>query len=154
MKYNDDGTIQEIKVKAFDTLPVGTEVDYDGTTVPSGYVQVADPNTYSTDEVRIGTWINGKPLYRKTFVYENLSQISSGSYGTINTGLSNVNVIKIEGINESQDICRMLPFSLSGYLINILTVNNGANIRIYINGTFTTINDNAIITLEYTKTTD
>lgn len=33
---------------------------------------------YSTDEVRIGTWIDGKPLYRKTFVntYSNVSNIN------------------------------------------------------------------------------
>ena len=42
MKYNDNGTIKEIKVKSFDTLPVGTEVDYDGETVPSGWTEVDD----------------------------------------------------------------------------------------------------------------
>ena len=40
MKYNDDGTIKEIKVKSFDTLPVGAELDYDGTTVPSGWTEI------------------------------------------------------------------------------------------------------------------
>ena len=45
MKYNDDGTIKEIKVKAFDTLPVGAEVDYNGETVPDGWTEVDDVET-------------------------------------------------------------------------------------------------------------
>jgi hypothetical protein len=42
MKYNDNGEYKDIYVKAFDTLPVGTIVDYDGETVPSGYEEVSD----------------------------------------------------------------------------------------------------------------
>lgn len=44
MKYNDNGTIKEVKVKAFDTLPVGTEVDYDGSVVPDGWEEVIGTN--------------------------------------------------------------------------------------------------------------
>ena len=40
MKYNDNGEYKDIYVKAFDTLPIGTEVDYDGETVPSGWEEV------------------------------------------------------------------------------------------------------------------
>ena len=42
MKYNDNGEIKNIVVKASDSLPVGTEVDYDGATVPNGWAKV-DP---------------------------------------------------------------------------------------------------------------
>ena len=44
MKYNDNGTYKDIYVKAFDTLPVGTEVDYDGNTVPDGWEEVYSDN--------------------------------------------------------------------------------------------------------------
>ena len=39
MKYRDPvtGEFKDITVKASDTLPIGTIVDYDGTTVPSGW---------------------------------------------------------------------------------------------------------------------
>ena len=37
MKYNDNGTIKDIVIKAGDTLPVGTIVEYDGDTIPDGY---------------------------------------------------------------------------------------------------------------------
>lgn len=42
MKYNDNGTYKDIYVKSFDTLPVGTEVDYDGNTVPTGWTEVEE----------------------------------------------------------------------------------------------------------------
>lgn len=42
MKYNDNGTVKEIVVKAGDTLPIGTIVEYEGTTIPDGYTVVED----------------------------------------------------------------------------------------------------------------
>lgn len=45
MKYNDNGEYKDIYVKTFDTLPVGTEVDYDGETVPSGWIEVSEYET-------------------------------------------------------------------------------------------------------------
>ena len=44
VKYKDSttGNMLPVSVKVGDTLPVGTELDYDGDTVPLGYEQVAD----------------------------------------------------------------------------------------------------------------
>lgn len=42
MKYNDNGEYKDIYVKTFDTLPVGTEVDYDGSVVPDGWTDTTD----------------------------------------------------------------------------------------------------------------
>lgn len=44
MKYRDPetGELKEISVKAADTLPIGTIVDYDGTEVPDGWEKVDD----------------------------------------------------------------------------------------------------------------
>ena len=50
MKYNDNGEYKDIYAKAFDTLPIGTEVDYTGDSVPDGWTQV--------DEV---VWTNPNP---------------------------------------------------------------------------------------------
>lgn len=41
MKYNDNGEWKDIIVKATDTLPIGTEVDYNGTDVPDGWEEVS-----------------------------------------------------------------------------------------------------------------
>lgn len=45
MKYNDNGTYKDIYIKTFDTLPVGTEVDYDGETVPDGWSVISENYT-------------------------------------------------------------------------------------------------------------
>ena len=55
MKYNDNGEYKDIYIKTFDTLPVGTEVDYDGQTVPSGWSEVTD---YDTGWVDMSSYIN------------------------------------------------------------------------------------------------
>ena len=77
MKYNDNGTYKDIYVKTFDTLPVGAEVDYDGSVVPDGWTEVLDvqPSVYSADETICGTWL-GKPLYRKVYDIGNLPNAS------------------------------------------------------------------------------
>lgn len=40
MKYNDNGTVKNIVVKAGDTLPIGTIVEYEGKTIPDGYEEI------------------------------------------------------------------------------------------------------------------
>lgn len=42
IKYNDNGTFKDIKVKVGDNIPVGAEFDYDGSTIPVGYEEVSD----------------------------------------------------------------------------------------------------------------
>lgn len=67
-----------------DTLPIGTIVDYNGTTVPDGYEQVDDPNSYSTNEVEIGTWIDGSKIYRKTII---INSVGTAGTWTLDTGV-------------------------------------------------------------------
>lgn len=55
-----------------ETLPVGTELDYDGDTVPSGWEQVDNPEEYSTNEVKTNKIWLGKPVYRKVIYISNL----------------------------------------------------------------------------------
>lgn len=47
MKYNDNGTIKEISVKASDTLPIGSVVEFDGDTIPSGWEEVTQKGRLS-----------------------------------------------------------------------------------------------------------
>ena len=109
-------------------------------------------NKYSTTEEVVGTWIDGKPIYRKTF--NNIS-ITSSEYSVISiaTGLTIDNLINI-----------------SGYLVNngrwIVTLNS-ADIQ-YANmarvsydkqtSSLELIAQNwtgtATVTIEYTKNTD
>lgn len=53
---------------------------------------------YSTDEIRVGTWIDGKPIYRK--VVQGKTQLSSG-WKSVSTIPHLDTVIKIEGVIHS-----------------------------------------------------
>ena len=71
-----------------DTLPIGSEIDYTGSSVPAGWEEVAD---YSTNEVNTGkTWIDGKPIYRRVVD----AGTSSGSgYTNVNHNIANIDTL-------------------------------------------------------------
>lgn len=64
MKYNDNGTYKDIYIKSFDTLPIGTEVDYDGDTAPTGWTEISEVIT-GTLEMASPTNITGTATYYK-----------------------------------------------------------------------------------------
>lgn len=93
MKYRDEnGVFQDLYLPPTgDTLPIGSEVDYEGETVPYGWEQITDPNNYSTDEVNTGKiWTDGKPIYRKVF-NGNLSNDSNTQ--TVTHSISNIGTV-------------------------------------------------------------
>ena len=149
MKYRDeDGDFQELYFKASDTLPVGTEVDYDGETAPAGWEEIDEPkDTYSTDEVKTNkVWIDGKPIYRKV-ISTNLP--SGTGWNLTFAPISNVDeIVNLYGIEEKS---RFIPYIESGYEV-FIDYNNGY-IRVY--QASTAFNNKLInIIVEYTKTTD
>lgn len=63
MKYKgEDGELKDIYIKAVDTLPVGTIVEYDAEGVPNGWEEVG---TNFTEERVIGKYTDGKTLYHR-----------------------------------------------------------------------------------------
>lgn len=56
MKYRDPNTgqLKELSLKAADTLPIGTIVDYDGEEVPEGWEEVTDKVLWSGNEAPAG----------------------------------------------------------------------------------------------------
>ena len=51
------------------SIPIDAIIDYDGDEVPEGYEEVPDPNVFSTTEKVVGTWIDGRTLYQRTWTY-------------------------------------------------------------------------------------
>ena len=111
-------------------------------------------NKYSTTEQTIGTWIDGKPLYRKVVVYTG----TKSNFVQIPHGISNFKEI----INVSGKIAdRILPtaygatgtLNTSNYFAFIYLVNP-TNIEISISNYLITSSSPIILILEYTKTTD
>lgn len=111
-------------------------------------------NTYLTEEQRIGTWIDKKPLYRRIAIV-NISSSSSGSqilsfsgwnvetiildYGKSYHKLTNNNTLNIDFFYSTSDWSRTY------------TNSNG----VYFNyGSSLTAKGTMVLFLEYTKTTD
>ena len=148
MKYNDNGEYKDIYVKAFDTLPVGTEVDYDGSTVPSGWTAI---ESYSTNEIKTGeNWIDGKPLYRKVINIGNLPNTGTKNVALNITNLSQI--INMYGYAIANDFTLPLPYisTSAEYQVGIQVAGNNLQI---VTG-FDRSAFAGYVVVEYTKTTD
>ena len=158
MKYNDNGTYKDIYVKTFDTLPIGTEVDYDGNTVPDGWSEIEDiqPNVYSTTEQKIGTWIDGKPIYRTILN----PTVSGTGYISYSHGISNFSHIvkaygfflRNSGTISWQVINRGASDAETAYGFDICDITSSVY-HLLVGTSFTDV-ANCYVILEYTKTTD
>lgn len=136
-----------------ESLPVGTEVDFDGqaSDIPVGWEEV---ESYSTSEVKTAdNWIDDKPIYRKVVNFGSLPNATSKN---VSHNISNLeNMINIKGWTKRDDGTTFpLPYE-SGTNIseNIALFTNNTNISIYC-GTNRTEFSTTYIILEYTKTTD
>ena len=107
---------------------------------------------YSTEEIAIGTWIDGKTIYRNVIYFGALPNASSKSMAH---GISNVDkFIRVYGIANKSN-------AADGRVIPYVTATSKGNIELYQDETTITIctgNDRsmfeAYVILEYTKTTD
>ena len=105
---------------------------------------------YSTNEQVIGTWLDGKPLYQKTFTvsgtYRGNSTVDISSYID-----SNINIVYVDGMGKYTDSDGDNYFALNNaifiypqYNFNTLKLNWGSS----------TLPVEVTITIRYTKTTD
>jgi hypothetical protein len=117
----------------------------------------SEMNTYSTTERRVGTWIDGKPIYQKTI---DCGALPNATIKTIPHNISNIKEIyKIEGIamihTDSQHTVRSLPMVLrnADAVSNVALGVTNSNIEIDTTGN-RTVYTLSYVTLQYTKTTD
>ena len=102
-------------------------------------------NIYSTDEIVVGKWIDGRPLYQKTYTCTTPS--SAGTVLDVATLADEIESRKIDGMVNC-----MVPVNYYGsttYYSRCYTIDKKLHIAVggYVNMT-------AYITLKYTKTTD
>ena len=111
---------------------------------------VNDLNTYSTTEIRIGTWL-GKPLYRKVF---NVNSISTSNTDLVNiTSLNYSQIVKVYGMlntDNNQHFPIPLTDSSANYSVIFATSTALRGRAAVGSGNFA----NAWLAVEYTKTTD
>lgn len=111
---------------------------------------------YSTEEHIIGTWVDGKPLYEKTFLKTLSSTSTGGGYGSAidSTDLPNGIIRSLSGY------CGSMPFNgeFSRYDQNWEGYANiwgtGQNTAAYNFRWGDTASADAVIIVQYTKTTD
>lgn len=122
-------------------LTAGTGIEITGKNIINNI-----QGNYSTEEVKIGTWKDGKPLYRKTF------NITSGLSPSLNIphNISNIDYCKCYGtlITGSSTIEQF--YANSSDYFRCFRDGGAVKIRYGTGNKPTTI----IINLEYTKTTD
>ena len=118
---------------------------------------VANKNVYSTTETKIGTWKDGKPLYRK--VIEKQIAANTNSTENLSTyGITNQNVVIID---VGSSYAKYTNDVGGGYAPIVYNVSSSDRATVYVNGLgqLSIQNQNTnqrtyVITLLYTKTTD
>ena len=113
--------------------------------VPADFIkEVSKLNSYSTDEINTGrTWIDGKPIYRKSF-----SGTSIPSDKIIGSVTNCDGVVSILGTIKNSADGNWLPVSYSGVVYCLVRANN----TVYLDGGNYTASK-YLVTVEYTKTT-
>ena len=152
-----DGSAGKIKIELGaeqqkTTITYYLTVEYTKNADSTSSVSYGHENQYSTSEQIVGTWIDGKPLYQKTFQ----TGAIGGTNKSVNHGITNLSlVVDVEGvfINSSGiSACTSGSYWFNGtnnyFVINYtstqLTINAGSG--------FNWASD-SYVTIQYTKTT-
>ena len=144
------GNLETVYVKALDSMPVGTQIEYTGDTIPTGWEEV---NDYSTTEIDTGKkWINGSPIYRKVIEITSTNASASNwkeyTFSTLGLPSTLNNVIFIDSYGFLTQANQMYVESLP---------SNGSRIQVNIDGNKLNVLGNGAsyskyqVIIEYTK---
>jgi hypothetical protein len=118
-------------------------------------------DNYSTDEVRVGTWIDGKPVYKKTFKDTAPLTVTTPGWIVIATNLGFKQIISCDGFFMSQNNFYWQQYGSDlntpqrVRLVQPMSTNNGElqiYVSTYVNAAM--VADTGYVTLYYTKITD
>lgn len=107
-------------------------------------------DVYSTEETIIGTWIDGKPIYRKVLQFTSPSVTDEATVTTIPTALKIKNMYGFLASKNGEQM--PIGFSDTNAIIVACIKSNG-DIRMHANLSHYT-SCNCFFVIEYTKTTD
>lgn len=117
-------------------------------------VEIGNDTDYSTTEKIVGTWIDGKPVYQKSYVKTTgLTNDAWVSMGNLPSNVSPIGVKTSTGIchTSPDDMTLPIPCYSSDESTSISINRNGIDIKLNRNSTSW---DYACVTIQYTKTTD
>lgn len=121
--------------------------------------------SYSTEEQRIGTWIDGKPLYQKTLFFNNIEVTMNDSTSEAIHGIDDIEMGWVEevlfkdtsGVNSWVSVKNTIAWTASSTMQNILWRVGNRSIYAHFYPTNSITKKEArsfYITIRYTKTTD
>lgn len=141
-----------------DTLPIGSEVEFDGDKVPTGWKEVQNPDEYSENEIKTNKIWFGKSVYRKLY---KINALKSNDITVIQHGIDDLeDVVEIRAIGRSSaDQQYPIPFvgneaMFSGTTLTIRATLTEIVIANKADGTTDLSKHSATIIMEYTKSTD
>lgn len=112
--------------------------------------KITSLTTYSTEEQRIGTWTDGKPLYRKVFQLGSAPNSTTKSY---NIGINCNTITKAFVYLKETSQFINLPFVSLSDSTNNMSYSFSSN-YLSVSANKDRSNFNVIAIVEYTKTTD
>ena len=92
-----DGTNIIIEENA-DNINLNLSSTYNNALLQTIQTQIINNNVYESNETVIGTWTNGKPIYRKVFI----NQTSDNANLYINHNLTNLDYFWLETLNKDR----------------------------------------------------
>lgn len=112
-------------------------------------------DVYSTEETVVGTWIDGKPLYRKVFLSTTAPSIKTATAIVQKSVLSSLDIDWVSSVSGCIQVSTgaKLPCNISANVFNCATYIGTAGIMSYIELADHT-NQPCCVIIEYTKTTD
>lgn len=132
------------------TIGEGLDLDENGELSAIGGGGISNSNIYSTLEKKIGTWINGKPIYKKSYHYEGAVSSSGTTIDTVNNFDMLING-ELTATNSSKEYWVIPQSSNSEYTMRIQIKNDGTvQLRTDTNWSNPIVN----LTIYYTKTID
>lgn len=144
--YNDT---KFVVASGFNCNTIDITLQYTKTTdtelSPVSLPKIKSIHNYSTEEQIVGTWIDGKPIYEKSYILNNINLLRGNN---IFDTIENAEIINSKGIINEYNI----PFANGGEYVMFIHSNNG--IGLWSNNGFYNQTVNIILTINYTKTTD
>lgn len=108
---------------------------------------------YSTEETRIGTWIDGKPIYRKV-ITGTVAASAQNSFSIPSAGFNAEFYVNIHGIVRYSENEYIFVSSYNNASLNTTSISFGANVIYIDTGNIKVASKPYYVIVEYTKTTD
>lgn len=146
----------------------GVTMDQVNSAIQDAVADIQPQEVYSTEETRIGTWIDGKPLYRKTYQAKlGTSAISTtptipfGNEIVVHNAIAQVKLDSYDGGRNAINATAILPYLSSStdwasalYFCDNSAHGHARGIYVLYSSIHLSATSPLTVTIEYTKTTD